>query len=129
MCVSGIALTSVSSYQVICEGGWVLIHMNITLAGPHHFGEEESGIWAHKSNLTQPLFIEVLVLSYESERSCIFVLLVSILGFYDFPDWNFRTILTIWYFPPFCNFALISLDKLYLYIYLHTFGFTVDFRV
>jgi hypothetical protein len=31
-------------------------------------------VWAHKTNLTLPLFIEVLVASQESERSCICVL-------------------------------------------------------
>jgi hypothetical protein len=56
----------------------------------HHFIRK---VWTHKTSLTPPLFIEVLVPSQESEQSCICVLRVSILhlstifiGFYNCSD-------------------------------------------
>ena len=30
-------------------------------------------VWAHKTSVTPPLFIEVSMLSHDSERSCIYV--------------------------------------------------------
>ena len=38
------------------------------------------GVWAHKSSLTQQLFIKAPVLSQESDLLCIYVLGVSILA-------------------------------------------------
>ena len=41
-------------------------------------------VWAHKTSLTQPLYIEVPVSSQESERSCMYVLAISFcLCFYN----------------------------------------------
>jgi len=37
-------------------------------------------VWAHQSNLTPPLFIEVSVPKQESEQSCICILEVSIVS-------------------------------------------------
>ena len=48
-------------------------------------------VWVHKTSLTPPHFIELPVPSQESERSCIYVLGLSILPFCDFSIgfWNF----------------------------------------
>jgi len=48
-------------------------------------------VWAHKTGLSPPLFIEVLILSQESERSCTCVL-------------DFRNVPTLWYFLFFLLF-------------------------
>ena len=60
-------------------------------------------VWAHKTGLSPPLFIEVLILSQESERSCTCVLAHR---FYllQFCVLDFRNAPTLWYF--WCTFYL-----------------------
>ena len=75
-------------------------------------------VWARKTSLTLPLFIELPVPSQESAQSCICVLRVSIfpvsrilifdLGIVP-TVWYFRIVPTVWYFFVFhfitlCNF-------------------------
>ena len=55
-------------------------------------------VWAHKTSLTSPVFIEVSVPSQESERSCICVLVVSILSLSSILFLNFGTVPTVWHF-------------------------------
>jgi hypothetical protein len=61
-----------------------------------------------KTSIALPLFIEVSVLSLESEWSCMCVAEVSIAYFYDF-SLGFLTVPTVWYFL----FVMLILWKRY----------------
>ena len=59
-------------------------HTGILLMCENHMHDRiislRGKIWAHKTSLTRPLFIEVLVVSsQDSERSCMYELAISIL--------------------------------------------------
>ena len=64
-------------------------------------------VWAHKTSLTPPIFIEGSVISQESEWSCIIMLGVSILPFSMILIFGFGIGSTVWYF--------LSLFTLYYY--------------
>jgi hypothetical protein len=55
-------------------------------------------VWAHTTNLTLPLFIEVSLPSQESEQSYICVIGVSILPFSFLLIFDFGIVPTVWYF-------------------------------
>ena len=63
-------------------------------------------VWAHKANLTPPHLTKVPVLSLESERSCIYVLEVSIWPLSMTCLLDFRTVQTVRYF-----FFIISISS------------------
>ena len=52
----------------------------------------------HKTSLKPPLFMELLVPRYDSERSCICVLEVSILPLSTILIFDFGNVPTVWYF-------------------------------
>ena len=79
----------IKQHPVIYDG-WDFIHDRvISLRGE---------LWAHKTSLTPPLFIEVSVPSQESERSCIFVLFVSILPLSTMFLFDFGVAPTVFFF-------------------------------
>ena len=80
---------------VICEDGY-LTHMWKTLAGPHLFSLKGE-VWVHKYRLPPPLFIEVPMLSQESERLCICVLRVLSLPICTICPSDFGNVPTVWY--------------------------------
>ena len=61
-------------------------------------------VWAHKTSLTLPLFIQVPVISKESKQSCICVLEVLILSLSMILILDFRIVQAVWYF-------LLSVDS------------------
>jgi len=56
------------------------------------------GLGGEKTSLTPPLFIEVIVPSQESDRSCISVLSVSILLVSTILIFDFRIVVFLWVF-------------------------------
>ena len=63
---------------------------------PHHFTKRE--VWAHTTNLTLPLFVEVPVPSQGYERWCKCVLVVSIWPLATIFLLDIETVPTVWYF-------------------------------
>jgi hypothetical protein len=55
-------------------------------------------MWAHRTSVTPPLFIEVPVQNQESKLSCISVLEVSILHLSTIFLLEVDTVPTVWYF-------------------------------
>ena len=79
-------------------------------------------IWAHKTSLIPPLFIEVLVLSQKSKRSCICVLWVSILPLstifgLDSGFWNCSES-TVYFVFHFYDYLLQTLRFYFLFLVL-----------
>jgi hypothetical protein len=70
--------------------------------------------WAYKSSLALTLFIEAPVLSQETERSCICVLVVPILPLSTIFLMDFGAVPTVWYFLSliFLNLCISSVQQL-----------------
>jgi hypothetical protein len=96
---------------VIVLFAWLYVSAGILMT----FGENLHGriiflrekIWAHKTSLTPPSFIEGTVISQESEWSCIIMLGVSILTFSMILIFDFGIGSTVWYFSQFIYILLL----------------------
>ena len=82
----------------------------IIIAWPHYFTKNLRGeIWADKTSLTLPHFIEVPVPSQESEQSYICVLGVSIFPLSTILIFDFGIVPKVWYFMFFTLLLRIAL--------------------
>jgi hypothetical protein len=83
----------------LCNTAEIITNIIIAVNYLHdHIISLRGEIWAHNTSLTPPLFIEVFLPSQESEWSCICVLGVSILPLPTILIFDFRIVLTVWYF-------------------------------
>ena len=86
-------------------------------------------VWARKTSLTPPLFIDVSVPSQESKQSCICVLCVSILSISAIFLKNVGNVPAVWYFWLFTDFIqamYISLSSLLLHDKLLVYFILID---
>jgi hypothetical protein len=78
-------------------------------------------VWANKSSLIPPYFIEVPVQYQDSERSChVCVRGIDFASFYDFDIWFWNRADNVVFFVfHFINQPILQIDIQYIYIYIY----------